>query len=435
VTTPPGTTVSYTSNSVNWYTAVGGSSRTHDDNGNLLSDGTYDYYYDYRNNLVKVEENSTVVAEYEFDALGRRVRKSTNGWTDYEEYYYDGEHAVEEYDDSDNLLKKFVYGQEIDEIRVMIAPDYADVDDDQNTTEILNFYFHHNMLGSVTHVTGEDQSLVEQYEYQPYGGTTIKDGNGTDLSGTSAIKNPYLFTARRYEEETELYHYRRRAYCPNKGRFLQRDPLGHIDGPNLFTYCLSCPTKYSDRRGTAASWRHAKLTRLAAKKLGFSAAAAKIMGEGSVSVDSDHKGEAHHHAQPERGESSPGAGAAGADKVSDAFLQDALAAALNGNIAGALKHLGKALHPQQDKPYHRDLELYEHGSSVVDFLWPPGAFICQAITHTRELIIGAITCLDYAEQEAIDNSQALIRKFKKMLTSRGIEGLIALCRMEAYPKG
>ena len=61
VTTPPGTTVSYTSNSVNWYTAVGGVSRDHDDNGNLLSDGTYDFYYDYRNNLVKVEENSTVV--------------------------------------------------------------------------------------------------------------------------------------------------------------------------------------------------------------------------------------------------------------------------------------------------------------------------------------------------------------------------------------
>ena len=54
---------------------TGAASRTHDDNGNLTDDGTYDFSYDYRNNLVKVMDGEATVAEYEFDALGRR----TNG--------------------------------------------------------------------------------------------------------------------------------------------------------------------------------------------------------------------------------------------------------------------------------------------------------------------------------------------------------------------
>jgi hypothetical protein len=52
------------------------------------------------------------------------------------------------------------------------------------------------------------------------------------------------------DEETGLYHYRRRAYDPEAGRFLQRDPLGTVDGPNLYTYASSRPTSRLDPLGT-----------------------------------------------------------------------------------------------------------------------------------------------------------------------------------------
>jgi RHS repeat-associated protein len=74
-------------------------------------------------------------------------------------------------------------------------------------------------------------------------------GNGSDLNGQSAIKNPYMFTARRFEEETGLYHYRRRAYDPECGRFLQRDPLGYVDGSNLYEHVASSPTVGRDPMG------------------------------------------------------------------------------------------------------------------------------------------------------------------------------------------
>ncbi len=157
--------------------------------------------------------------------------------------------CLEEYDRSGNLLRKYVYGQEIDEIRMMIAPDVADVDEDGDTTELKEFYYHHNMLGSVTQITDPDENVVEQYEYTPYGRVTIEDGDGTDLNGVSAIGNPYMFTARRYDEETGLYHYRRRAYDPETGRFLQRDPFWHRDGPNKYLYVRDVPTSLVDPLG------------------------------------------------------------------------------------------------------------------------------------------------------------------------------------------
>jgi hypothetical protein len=62
---------------------------------------------------------------------------------------------------------------------MMEAPDRADVDDDQNTSEVLRFNFHTQLIGSVTQVTGPAGTVVESYEYDPYGATTIRLEPGT----------------------------------------------------------------------------------------------------------------------------------------------------------------------------------------------------------------------------------------------------------------
>ena len=65
----------------------------------------------------------------------------------------------------------------------------------------------------------------------------------------SAIGNPYFFTGRRYDKETGLYYYRARYYSPELGRFLQHDPLGYVDGWNLFEYCFNDPVNWIDPWG------------------------------------------------------------------------------------------------------------------------------------------------------------------------------------------
>ena len=62
--------------STNRYTAIGGNSMSHDNAGNLTVDKDgYQYTYDYENRVVKIEDSlSNDVAEYAYDALGRRIR-------------------------------------------------------------------------------------------------------------------------------------------------------------------------------------------------------------------------------------------------------------------------------------------------------------------------------------------------------------------------
>ncbi|MBZ0165654.1 MAG: RHS repeat-associated core domain-containing protein, partial [Candidatus Omnitrophica bacterium] len=112
------------------------------------------------------------------------------------------------------------------------------------------YYYLCDGLGSVRQLTNSSGTIVESYDYDPYGGTTIYDSSLTDITSTgSGIDNPYMFTGRRFDEETGIYFYRARQYDPAIGRFLQRDPLGYWDSMNLYEYVLSNPLNYIDPFG------------------------------------------------------------------------------------------------------------------------------------------------------------------------------------------
>jgi len=65
----------------------------------------------------------------------------------------------------------------------------------------------------------------------------------------SPTANPYGYTTRELAPESLLMHYRARTYHPTLKQFMQRDPLGYVDGPDLYQYVLGNPLRDSDPFG------------------------------------------------------------------------------------------------------------------------------------------------------------------------------------------
>ena len=75
--------------------------------------------------------------------------------------------------------------------------------------------------------------------------------------------NTLTYTAREYDAESGLYHYRARAYDPTMGRFLQKDPLqGELMSPQTqhpYSYVTNNPVNLTDPTGEIAAVSYAIL--------------------------------------------------------------------------------------------------------------------------------------------------------------------------------
>ena len=214
---------------MNQYTRIGNTYLTHDAAGNTLSSSELGLqrFFDGENQLVQWAQAGKDV-RYRYDATGRRVLKQdANSSFATVLYFYDGWHDAEEATTGGVVTKRYVYGENVDEpIRVTLA-DFADSDNDSNTSETVDLYYHQNSLGSVVALTTVTGSVVESYRYSAYGTPTILNKNGIEVS-TTQVQQPFMFTGRRwdFEEGSGLYYYRLRYYDPASGRFVSRDPLG-----------------------------------------------------------------------------------------------------------------------------------------------------------------------------------------------------------------
>ena len=267
-------------------------SLTHDDNGNLTYDPTawnYNdttaptgriYEYDEENRLTAVRRGSDAeyLQEYVYDALGRRIETwdytnapdpcgfeiPVGGQTIVTRHVYAGLETLEEHvlcDDGNSqewrLAREFIWGDRFPEPLAMIdhtglglgVSSGGGEEPGEPETGPAPYHYLHDALGSVVALTDASQAVVERYSYDPYGKTYIEDPSTGARRSASAYGNPFMWTAQRYDAGVKLYAFPFRSYSPEHGRWLQRDPLGYVDGVNMYEYVCSMPTFFIDSFG------------------------------------------------------------------------------------------------------------------------------------------------------------------------------------------
>lgn len=224
---PPATasTVNYTANALNQYTAVSAATPTYDNNGNLTSDGTFTLGYDAENRLVSASGGGNT-ASYTFDAQDRRKSKTVNGATTNFVTTADNREVLEYDGASGAILRWFAYGLGANDVLNQI-----------NVAAATRSTLLPDIQGSVIASVDSATATLTKIGYLPYG-----------RSGTTAPTS-FGYTGQRYDAESGLYYYRARHYSPALGRFLQPDPIGTSGGINLYAYVGNDPLNLIDPSG------------------------------------------------------------------------------------------------------------------------------------------------------------------------------------------
>lgn len=239
---------------------------TYDGNMNMSADGglwTYEYDAEDRLRTVRLRSDGSLRSEYAYDALGRRVYKG--GYGGWMRFWYDGQRRIEDYDLVWNVVGyRYFYGEYVDEPVVM----------DNLHWWGGRYWYHQDHLFNVVAMTGTTGAVAERiWYYQPFGEFISYDGNWTNAQGGgSRVANPFLYTGREYDGESGTYYYRARTFHPVLGRFLQRDPLGYVDGPNLYEYVSGRATTAVDPEGTWQQDMHFHMTYYLARLCGLTRA-------------------------------------------------------------------------------------------------------------------------------------------------------------------
>jgi len=220
----PAAVASANYNANNQVTSFGPSSLSYDANGNLVGDGVNAYAWNARNQLVSI--SGSVSANFQYDALGRRVSKEVAGNST--NFVYDGLNPVEELSGG-TVNANLLAGLGVDE--------YFQRTDSSATATYLT-----DAMGSTVALADGNGNPQTQYTYEPFGNTSV--------SGNSS--NRFRYTGRE-DDGTGLYFSRARYYSPALSRFISEDPIG-IAGraENLYQYARNNPASYFDPLGLSA---------------------------------------------------------------------------------------------------------------------------------------------------------------------------------------
>lgn len=224
-------------------------SMTYDLDGNLTSDGRWDYTWDSENRTIAMQTHTALSPspiansdarrlEFTYDYLGRRVRKvvsSGYNGTGFatvaldRKFIYDGWNLISERNASTlTVVNSYVWGLDLTgtlQDGGGVGGLLAVVDQTGSSAIVHQPYYDGN--GNVHALVNRSGGTVTAaYEYSAFGETLR-------ASGSFAQGNPFRFSSKYTDDETGMLYYGSRYYSPNQGRFLGRDPIDEKGGLHL----------------------------------------------------------------------------------------------------------------------------------------------------------------------------------------------------------
>ncbi len=227
----------------------------YDYDGNLTSDGHWNYTWDAENRLVAVTNNAgsiptnaQLALKFAYDSQGRRTAKivCTNSGSAYVPqstnlFVYDGWNLVAELNPALTPIHSYVWGLDLSGshqgaggVGGLVAVNYP-----QTNTCFAAFDGNGNVAALIAATNG---GVVAQFEFGPFG-ELIR------ATGPMAKANPFRFSTKYQDDETDLLYYGYRYYSASTGRWLSRDPIGEAGGLSLYAFVRNGPSSVIDRLG------------------------------------------------------------------------------------------------------------------------------------------------------------------------------------------
>ncbi len=190
-------------------------------NGNLAQKGSHGLTYDPLNRLIKAESDSELLT-FSYDPLGRRLSKNSD---ETEFYLYDGVNEVASLRSNGALKDVCIPGYRNPIAIELGGKVFIPISD---------------CRGNVRRLIDPNTQIFQSYDYTAF---------GEEKGPVQAPSNPWRYAGKRFDAELGLSYFGHRYYDANLGRWISTDPVGFIDGTNLYAYVLNNPLGFFDPDG------------------------------------------------------------------------------------------------------------------------------------------------------------------------------------------
>jgi RHS repeat-associated protein len=217
--------------SANQMLSHGHSRFAYDGRGNLVSmdsaEGVWRFTYNARNYMVRSESPAGEGTTYDYDAYGRRIRKTRADSV--VEFIWAGEQLIGE------VIKT---GESVVRRDYLYFPGTFTPLAMRIAGKVYSYHTDH--LGTPRVLTAPDGSIAWAAGYSSFGETRV-------LRAT--VDNPLRAPGQYFDAESGLHYNRFRYYSPVMGRYLSRDPLGLLADSNFYSYAGNNPINSADPLG------------------------------------------------------------------------------------------------------------------------------------------------------------------------------------------